>query len=258
MGGVTGRACVRFSRRRETSRLSRDFDADVAESAVADGARHAPDDLVAVADLVTGLGAFDLQHPQAAVDLAPVPKARDRLLARVAALGERDVRLVETCFGRKDRVVELLAPGRPRALDAQALRLAFRERRLGVAVEELRSRLAQLVVRNPALLAERDHRDVLLGLDLDLRGEPGAQESGAHRITEPGLGEQQEVVVGAAHDDEWRDQAGLRRQEHRPARRLFDVVREHALQEVGRVGTGDPHVVARARCNSARDGCHPH
>ena len=137
-------------------RLSRDLDADVGESAIVDGARHAPDDLVAVADLVTGVGALHLQHPQAAIDLAAIPKSRDRLLAGIAALGEGDVRLVEARFGRQDRVVELLTPGGSRALDAQAFGLGFGEGRLGVAVEQLGSRLSKLVVRYLALLSERD------------------------------------------------------------------------------------------------------
>ena len=47
----------------------------------------------------------------------------------------------------------------------------------------------------PLAVAEDDRRRVLLGLDLALGREPRAQERRAHRLAEPRLGEQQEVVV---------------------------------------------------------------
>ena len=51
-------------------------------------------------------------------------------------------------------------------------------------------------------------------------------------FAELGLGEQEEVVLAAAPDDERRDQPCLRRQEERLARCFLDVVRDHPLEEV--------------------------
>src|SRR6476659_4857586 len=90
----------------------RNIDSYVAERPVTDCARDPADGLCAVADLVARLGALDLERLQAPVDLPAVVQPGDRLLARIAALRERHVRLVEARLGREDRVVELLPPGR--------------------------------------------------------------------------------------------------------------------------------------------------
>jgi hypothetical protein len=99
---------------------------------------------------------------------------------------------------------------------------------------------------------------VLLRLDLDLGREPRAKERRCDVLAEPRLGQEQEVVIGAAHDDDRRDQPRLGREQHGAAGRLGDVVREHALEEVLRIGARDPDVVTRAARNSARHRCHGH
>ena len=141
-------------------------------------------------------------------------------------------------------------------LDPHPLELLAGERRLEVGVEQLGAGLAELVVRDPTVLAEDDDRRVLLGLDLDLGREPRAKQVRAHRLPETGLGQQQEVAGLTAHDDERRDQPRLRRQEEGLARRGGDVVRQHPLQEVLRVGPGHPDVVPGPRGHSSRNRCH--
>ena len=103
------------------------------------------------------------------------------------------MRLVEARLGRKDRVVELLAPGRDAGFDSHPLELIAGERRLDVGIQELGAGLAELAVRNPAVLAEDNDRGVLLGLDRDLGGEPCAEQVRANGLTETRLGQEQEV-----------------------------------------------------------------
>src|SRR5262245_26534190 len=114
-----------------------DVDPHVAERPVRNRARYAPDDLLAVSDLVAGLGALDVEHPQPPVDLSAMAETGDRLLPRVAALRKRDVRLVETCLRGEDRVVELLAPGGRGGFDPDALDLVRGQSRGHVDVQEL-------------------------------------------------------------------------------------------------------------------------
>jgi hypothetical protein len=99
---------------------------------------------------------------------------------------------------------------------------------------------------------------VLLGFDLDLRREPGAKQCRPHRLAQAGLGEQEEVIGRTAHDDDWRDHAGLRRQEQRLAGSECDVVREHALQEVLCVGACNANELARPSGHPLRNGFHAH
>jgi hypothetical protein len=84
---------------------------------------------------------------------------------------------------------------------------------------------------------------VLLRLDLRPRREAHAEQLGAHALAELGLGEQQEVVVGASQDAKRGDHARLRRQQQRLAARpcgeRLDVVREHPLEVVRRVRACD-------------------
>jgi hypothetical protein len=209
-------------------------------------------------DLVSGPSGVHLEHTQLPVHLAAVVQARDRLLARVAALRERDVRLRQARFGGENRVVDLLPPRRSPGLDPEPLELLVGEGRLDVLVEQLGGRLAVLAVRDASVLAEDDDRPVLLGLDFHLRGKPGAQQCRLHRLPESGLGEKQEVVLAAADHDDRSDHARLRGQEQRLAGRGGDVVRHHALQEVLRVRPGDPDKHTRPEGNSARNGSHPH
>jgi hypothetical protein len=84
---------------------------------------------------------------------------------------------------------------------------------------------------------------VLLGLDLGLRREAHAHEFRAHALAELRFGEHQEVVVRATQHPQGRDDARLRGQQQRLAAladlERLDVVRDHALEVVGGVGTGD-------------------
>ena len=81
-----------------------------------------------------------------------------------------------------------------------------------------------------------------LGLDLDLRGKAEAHELASDALTELRLGREQEVLRPAPDHDERRDDARLRGEEQRLARCVQverDVVRQHSLEVVLRVGPGD-------------------
>ena len=109
----------------------------------------------------------------------------------------------------------------------------------------------------PLAAAEDDRRRVLLGRDLALRGEAHARELVRHRLAELGLGEQQEVVVAAPPDEQRRDHARLGGEQQRVDRiGREDVVREHALEEVGSVRPLDADVGARAAGGRLRNGGH--
>ena len=183
----------------------------------------------------------------------------DGLLARVAALGQADRPLDEARLGRHDAVVELAAPARAARLDAQPLELVFVERLArGLRVQGLPRILAVLARARcrpagspPSTIAAR----VLLGRQLDLGGEARALELRAERLAEPRLRGEQEVVVGATEDPERRNDPRLRREQKRVARlarrECLDVVRDHALHEVGSVRAAGTDVVTRARSPSA-------
>src|SRR5438445_7973894 len=59
----------------------------------------------------------DVQHSQLAVHLASIALAGYWFLARIAALCEADVRLVEARFGGEDALVDLAAPAGDAGLD---------------------------------------------------------------------------------------------------------------------------------------------
>src|SRR6266542_4084378 len=139
--------------------------------------------------------------------MAAVAQARDRLLARVAALVERDRALVEPGLGGQHAVVDLVPPPRRTSLDPLALELLVVHRRLHVRVEDLDRRRAVVAVRDSGLAAEDDRRDVLLPLDLALRREPHPRQASPDRLAEPGLRQEQEVVRAPPPDDERRDHA---------------------------------------------------
>ena len=130
-----------------------------------------------------------------------------------------------------------------------------------VRVEHLAGRHAVVARRDALALAEHDRRRVLLGLDLALRREAGAQQLRAHDLAELGLGQEQEVVVAATQDDERRDHARLRGQQQRLAAlsggERRDLVRDHALEEVGRVRAGDADERARPAVGACRTGASP-
>ncbi len=94
---------------------------------------------------------------------------------------------------------------------------------------------------------------MLFLLDLALRGEPRTDERGSDRLTEPGLGQEEEVVDGATEHDERRDHPRLRREQQRLARvadpERLDVVRHHRLQVGGGIGTTDADELPRASCD---------
>jgi hypothetical protein len=68
-----------------------------------------------------------------------------------------------------------------------------------------------------------------------------------------GLRQHEEVVVTAPQDEERRDHPGLRGEEERRARlagrQRLDVVRDHPLQVVGRIGPRDADELPRSRSN---------
>src|SRR5207248_6109942 len=90
----------------------RNLAADIAESLPGHGARDTADDLAVELDLVRRSRVGDFELAQQTVRVAAVVQARDRLLARIAALRERDVRLLEPRLRRQNGLVELLPPGR--------------------------------------------------------------------------------------------------------------------------------------------------
>src|SRR5581483_3181361 len=152
---------------------------------------------------------------QRAVDLAAVVLAGDRLLPRVAALRERDVRRLEPRFGRQHAVVELPSPARHAGLDPAALELVAVDRGLEARVEELAG--AGEVRREAALVAEDEYRRMLLGLDLAVEPKPHPDEQPADDLGELGLGQDEIVVLAAPQDDDGRDDARLRGEEQRRA-----------------------------------------
>ena len=74
---------------------------------------------------------------------------RERLLARVAALGERDGALVEAGLGREDALVDLAAPARGAGEDAQPLELLVGRRGVDDGVEHLDRGHAVVARRDP-------------------------------------------------------------------------------------------------------------
>src|SRR5207247_215586 len=80
-------------------------------------------------DLLEGrLTAVESEDAKRAVRMTAVVQARDRLLARVAALREADRPLVEARLRRKDALVELAPEPRRPGEYPQPLQLALRER----------------------------------------------------------------------------------------------------------------------------------
>src|SRR5579884_4360776 len=157
----------------------------------------------------------ELEDAQPAVRMAAEVQPRYRLLTRVAALRERDVRLVEARLRGKDPVVDLALPAWNSALDPPQLDLFFRERRRETGVEPLAC--PGPVCRESLSASERKHRLVLLGLDLALRAQTHPREVRQYGVAQPWLGEHEEVLVGSPQDYERRDHSCLGREEKRRA-----------------------------------------
>src|SRR6186997_3031157 len=87
-------------------RVSWDFYSHISERQSWDGARDAAD-LLSFQQQLVSLRRFavDLQNAQLAIHLAAIALPGDRLLARIAAFAEADVRFVETGFCGQDAIV---------------------------------------------------------------------------------------------------------------------------------------------------------
>src|SRR5436190_9109774 len=134
------------------------------------GARDAADLLPTVEERRIALGQLvELEDAQPAVGMAAEMQPRHRLLPRIAALREGDVRRVEARLRREDPVVDLALPAGNAALDPAQLELLLREGRLEPGVERLAR--AGPVRRDALPAAEDEHGLVLLEPDLA----PGAQ-----------------------------------------------------------------------------------
>src|SRR5436190_18805139 len=80
-----------LSRRRGADRergVLRNLDPDIAQRQTGHSARHPPDGLPVVLDLLAGGRRLDLEHAQPPIDVPAMAEACDRLLARIAALRE--------------------------------------------------------------------------------------------------------------------------------------------------------------------------
>jgi len=141
--------------------------------------------------------------------------------------------------------------------DPQAFELTVVERRLDVRVEHLDRSAAVIAIRNAFAVAQDDRRDVLLPLDLALRGETHPRQLCPHDLAELRLRQQQHVLRPSAPDEERRDHARLRREQqrvHRPLDR--DVVGKHPVQILDRVLPRYTHVGARATGRCRGQGRH--
>ena len=98
---------------------------------------------------------------------------------------------------------------------------------------------------------------MLLGLDLAPCAQAHPRQLRAHDLAQAQLGQQQEVVVGSSQHDERRDHARLRGEEQRgarlPERERLDVVRDHPLQVVRRVGPDDADELPPSRSHFHAD-----
>ena len=211
-------------------------------SAAARGARDAPTSRPSWSSGASFRQLVELEHAQPAVRVAAVVQPRDRLLARVAALREGDVRRVEARLGREDPVVDLVTPARHarsrsgaararrRRASARARRRAPRARRASRSRSRPRRRRRAPTRAPPA----RSRTARAKRIRSELR---------AHGVAEPRLGQDAgSRPRRAAQHDERRDHPRLRGQQQRRARladrERLDVVRDHPLQVVGRVRPG--------------------
>src|SRR5262249_10699270 len=151
------------------------------------------------------------------VCVAAVVEPGDRLLPRVAALRERDVRRVEPGFGGEDLVVDLVAPAPYAGFDPAQLELRGGGRQPSARGEHL-ARAGPVGDEAFVGTTEDEQRLVFLRVDLAPCSEAEAQELRAYPVAEPRLRENEEVHVAAAPHDERRDHARLRRQQQRRTR----------------------------------------
>ena len=119
---------------------------------------------------------------------------------------------------------------------------------------------AEVVVEDPLAWAELQVAAVRLELDLALGGEPRAQQRRAHGLGEVGLGDQEERLGPLAHDPQRRDDPALRRQQQRrpglAGLERDDLVRDHPLEKVGRLGPRDGDVAAVEAVQRSGRGLH--
>src|SRR5919108_805079 len=180
-------------------------------------------------------------------------KAGDRLLARIAALGEADGALDQPRLRGQNALVDLPPEARRAGRDPKRLQLLLAQRagRRWVLVEHLDGRNAVVLVPDASVGGPEEHeRPMLLELDLRLRREAALHERCSHRLTELGLSEKKVVLTCAPHYPDRREHTALRRQEERVAgvtgRETGDVVRQHGLEVVRGLRTGDPDERARS------------
>src|SRR5437773_1763441 len=154
-------------------RVVGNFDADVREGEPRNRTGNPADRFAFEEELRAG-GYFtlDLEDAKAAVHLAAMALARDRLLPWVTPLRKTDVRLVEARLGGEDPVVDLSSPERDARLDPPALELL------------LANLLAGRALVQRLIASQHQPRLVLFRFHLDLRREAGPQELLSNRLTE--------------------------------------------------------------------------
>ena len=188
-----------------------------------------PTTLLAEPDL--GAAIRRLGQPQAAqvaVRLAPVMKARDRLLAHVAPLGEAHGALVDAGLLRHRVGVHVEAEPRPAGLDAHALRRLLRD---GLDVE------------GRAGLADHVHAEQRRDVDAVLAGDEGVLVSGRSGV--------ELLARGRADEREERARLGHVLELHVAAERVgAQHVGEHGVTDRLRV---EPEPVVAAQ--DAEVGC---
>ena len=185
-------------------------------------------------------------------------QARDRLLTRVAAFRQTDGPLDEPRLGREDTVVDLASEARCSCRDPEPLELLFGDAgKVGWwrCVQNLESRLTVLRRHEGQdcagewSAAQKEEALVLLELNLEASGEAERKQVRPNDLGKLGLGQEQEILLRAAHDRERRDHARLRCQEECVAgltrSERCDIVGDHALQIIG--GPGPPHAHEAAR-----------
>ena len=219
-----------------SSAFRRELTADVRERAARTALVTRPTTLPSNEDLGPRL-ARRSQHAQAAVRVPAVVQPGDRFLAGIAALGEGDMRAVETRLGRKDRLVDLLPPcGTPASMRARSRS----SRRPTARSRHPTARRAGKVEEVP----QKRATDVCSSGSISHFAAKRARSSAPRTVSpSPGSVRSRKSSCPTPEDPERRDDPPFRRQQQRVARRLCDIVREHPLQEILRVGAAHGHEI---------------